>query len=135
MSWAPTSRRGLPLNCRLFVKGIQKASRLLGEASKFATSTVEVMMGVRSSERVAGGYNIGRRADKPPPALALCSAGNWPGDENEGRSPCPMENAASGSAVPPRRRAARGLRREGEIDGRTPCPAVEGFTTETTEEE
>src|SRR5262249_40780869 len=43
MSCAPTSRRGLPLNCRLLVKGIQKASRLLGEASKFATSTVELM--------------------------------------------------------------------------------------------
>ncbi len=50
MSWAPTSRRGLALNCRLLVKGIQKASRLLGEASKFATSTVEVMMGSASGE-------------------------------------------------------------------------------------
>src|SRR5215475_9711158 len=45
MSCAPTSRRGLSLNCRLFVKGIQKASRLLGEASKFATSTGELMIG------------------------------------------------------------------------------------------
>src|SRR5882672_10892510 len=44
MSCAPTSRRGLDLNWRLLVNGIQKASRLFGEASKFATSTVEVMM-------------------------------------------------------------------------------------------
>ena len=34
-----------------------------------------------------------------------------------------MENAASGSAVPAKRRAARGLRRACETGGTTPCPA------------
>src|SRR5919108_1521896 len=34
MPSAPTNRRGLDLNCRFAVNGIQKDSRLLGEGSK-----------------------------------------------------------------------------------------------------
>src|SRR5215470_12053460 len=123
MSCAPTSRRGLPLNCRLLVKGIQKASRLLGEASKFATSTVELMM--RSVIGVdAGTLSAMAAADKPRGGLAHHSPANWPAAGNGRRSPCPAENEVR-SAVPASRWAARGLRRLGETERRTPCPAVE----------
>src|SRR5882724_8443798 len=96
----------------------------------------------------------------PPPMMTICAwVGSWgvmPGSsgmlgwrcgslcygvpagttaaaaENEGSTPCPAENAASGAA-PARRRRARWLRGATENDGWSPCPAVEGFTTESTE--
>src|SRR5262245_32795795 len=54
------------------------------------------------------------------------------GVENERCTPCPAEKAASGAA-PARRRRARGLSGANEHGGWSPCPAVEGFTTECTE--
>src|SRR5215813_4515533 len=70
--------------------------------------------------------------DKPRGGLAHHSPANWPAAENGRRSPCPAENAvedAVRSAVPASRWAARGLRRVGETERRTPCPAVEGRLT------
>src|SRR5215470_358244 len=86
MSCAPTSRRGLPLNCRLLVKGIQKASRLLGEASKFATSTVEFMTG---SGSVGGGGRLpaNGRGHKLGGGLDQHSHWNWLGRQKMKEEP------------------------------------------------
>src|SRR5262245_4310952 len=92
MSCAPTSRRGLPLNCRLLVKGIQKASRLFGEASKFATSTVELMAGSADGDRWREITSEPRRPQiggRAGPSFPLELAR---GGENERRTPCPAEN-------------------------------------------
>src|SRR5215470_5979613 len=94
MSCAPTSRRGLLLNCRLLVKGIQKASRLLGEASKFATSTVELMAGSGcwgrwreiTSER--GRPQIGGRAGPPFPLELARPAKTGEGPHAQRRTGC-----------------------------------------------
>src|SRR6185295_12267504 len=98
MSCAPTSRRGLPLNCRLLVKGIQKASRLLGEASKFATSTVELMAGSADGD---GWPDItsDRRRRQTGGGLDHQSRWNWP--EGRKRREDPMlsgERGAQGRA-------------------------------------
>src|SRR5882724_3707208 len=79
MPSAPTSRRGLDLNCRLLVNGIQKASRLFGEASKFATSTVEVMMGVRYRGGVRGDYQRTPGATNRRARWPIIPAGTGPG--------------------------------------------------------
>ena len=67
MSLAPTSRRGLALNCRLAVNGIQKASRLLGEASKDAVSTTLDMPGVLSGGPKTAIYIMLKKLNKIKP--------------------------------------------------------------------
>jgi hypothetical protein len=95
----------------------------LGEASKFATSTVELMMG---SGSVGGGRRLPANAGRHKLAGGLDhhSRWNWPGRRNRRKDPCRAENEVRRD-VPASRRVARGLAWATEIGGRTPCPAVD----------
>jgi hypothetical protein len=54
MSLAATRRRGLPLNCRFAVNGIQKASRLFGDASNSGRAAAFGMAGLGLCEDCGG---------------------------------------------------------------------------------
>jgi hypothetical protein len=56
MSLAATNNRGLLLNCRFAVKGIQNASRLFGLGSNGTRVTADIESSISDhAERVGGG--------------------------------------------------------------------------------
>ena len=97
MSWAPTSRRGLALNCRLLVNGIQKASsraRRRNSRRRRSRSWRVPLVGKDGGTLPAIGGG-----DKPGGGLAQRFRWNWPEGRERRKDPMPSgERGAQGRA-------------------------------------
>src|SRR5215475_9908203 len=100
MSLAPAKRRGLDLNCRFEVNGIQKASRLFGVVSKTEDWTMAGSWGRKGCDATMINKISNSRGN---PCLSVISVHSGPADvkylERDKQLPCArtsMSGRASG---------------------------------------